>query len=119
MPRLPKERVMQGPALVSKRILAFIIDIFLLEFVVYFPFKSVMSSIIPKSNFSDMLGYVENNPAVVNNINMVLFMIGILSLIYFIYMEYKLRTNNWNDDYENLCCASSKETRNNIMAINS
>jgi uncharacterized RDD family membrane protein YckC len=80
-----------APALVWKRLLAFIIDIMIINFVILFPFRRLFQKIVPSS-----LGFKETFEAVnAPELNSVIVLMSIFSAIlmvlYFVLLEGKLR----------------------------
>ncbi len=70
-----------------KRLLAFIIDLFVLEFIVLLPFGSLLRRIFP-----DKFGFgVIVEGVVAKKFALILIVIGIVALLYFALFEYKLR----------------------------
>ena len=46
---LPKERSFVGPATAFKRVLAFLIDLFIIYFIVGFPLNNLLKNTVPKA----------------------------------------------------------------------
>lgn len=86
---LPKEPTFRGPAAIWKRAAAFAIDLFILDFVAGLPFRSIVNKIIPGSAFSQSYNYISTNPRISAILSLVMFIMGILALIYFSVLEYK------------------------------
>lgn len=92
MPRLnlPKERTFVGPALLWKRIIAFIIDMLIIILFVLFPFRNAIKSIVPVNySFAEtykFLSNAENAPYILA----VYFAASILMFLYFYIMETKM-----------------------------
>ena len=88
---LPKERIFIGPALIWKRIAAFIIDIVILNLIVLFPFRSLFQNIIPKDySFSEAYKLLSSSTNYTSFISSVSFMISILIILYFLMLERKM-----------------------------
>ncbi|RLE43722.1 hypothetical protein DRJ48_00055 [Candidatus Woesearchaeota archaeon] len=75
---------------IIKRFIAFLVDLFVLNFVVVMPFRSLISSIIPKGDFSSVYAALESNPNVAVQLSQVYLIIGLLSFVYFTVCEYKI-----------------------------
>jgi|ETNmetMinimDraft_2_1059921.scaffolds.fasta_scaffold23329_3 hypothetical protein len=89
--KLPKERKFTGPASLWKRGLAFMIDMLLIDFVVIFPFRGILSKIMPASvSYSQAYSYLIENPGFAKILSAITVAIGILALIYFSILEWKL-----------------------------
>ena len=87
---IPKDRTFVGPALIWKRIAAFLIDLAIINLVVLLPFRKLFSSIIPKDySFSETLSLI-NNTNYEGLINSVLFSVSILMILYFFMLERKM-----------------------------
>lgn len=87
---LPKQRTFKGPALMWKRILAFVIDMIIIDFVIGFPFRNVIIKLVPVEGFSENYAYLSTNPTLVSALSLILFMFGMLALLYFAILEYKI-----------------------------
>ena len=93
MPRLnlPKERSFIGPALVWKRIAAFFIDMLILNLVVFFPFRSLFESFIPKEySFSEAYRLMSSSTHFTGYISAVAFVMLFLVMLYFMILEKKM-----------------------------
>ena len=89
--KLPKERTFTGPALVWKRLLAFVADILIINLVLFFPFKKILQKAIPEfDNYSEAYSYFASNSGHTATLTMVSFVMALLVLLYFISMEYKI-----------------------------
>ena len=86
---LPKEATFVGPAVVWKRIAAFIVDMIILDFVIGTPLRSVLTNIVPNKGFSDTYSYLSTNSKIAAAISLIFFMYGILAILYFAILEYK------------------------------
>ncbi len=92
MPRLnlPKEKTFVGPALLWKRIIAFVIDMLILILFVLFPFRKALRSIVPVNySFAEtykLLSNAENTSYILT----VYFSASILIFLYFYIMETKM-----------------------------
>jgi len=83
-------KTITGPALIWKRLLAFIIDLFIFNWIVVIFFRKTMSSlIIKKDSFFATYEYLQNSPEIVGTLTALLFVLGFLLLIYFTFQEYK------------------------------
>ncbi len=88
---LPKQKVFTGPALVWKRMLAFLIDIIILEFIVFSPFSSLMQQIFGGGKFSlSKYSYIAGSPEKMQAMILIALFATLLALIYFSVIEYKL-----------------------------
>jgi len=87
---LPKQRVFKGPASIWKRFASFIIDILVINFVIAFPFQSILKGFVPTD-----LSYKESIEAMAMNSNAHLLTtisiaISILGILYLTITQYKL-----------------------------
>lgn len=89
---IPKDKVITGPALIWKRILAFVIDYLIFDFVVITFFSMRIKEILPL-NISpmEMYSYLLTHQEILMKIAQVFFPITLLALIYFTYQEYKFK----------------------------
>lgn len=90
---LPKSsvRLVKGPALPWKRVLAFCIDLIVLDLVAVEPFRELLLKIIPKgAGFMDSYNYLMNNGSASALALSVTVAVAIIAMLYFILLEYKL-----------------------------
>jgi len=87
--KLPKEATFNGPAVVWKRALAFLIDIIIIDFIIGFPLRNIVMKLVPSSGFSSNYGYLTANPKTTAILSLVMFMFGFLVLLYFSILERK------------------------------
>ena len=88
---LPGEKTFTGPALIWKRIAAFLIDMAILNLVVLFPFRSLFRDIIPKDySFSEAYGFLGSSTNYTGFLTSVSFIMSVLIILYFYMMERKM-----------------------------
>ena len=88
--KLPKQKTFTGPALVWKRILAFFIDILIINFIILFPFKRLFQKMVPSSlSFEETFNLV-SAPGLSTLIISTSLFVGILMVAYFVILEGKL-----------------------------
>ena len=89
---LPKEREFIGPALLWKRIVAFFIDVTIINLFILFPFRSLFQNIIPKDySFSEAYNLLSTSINYTKFISSVSFAMLILIILYFFMMERKMQ----------------------------
>ena len=87
---LPKEKVFTGPALLWKRIAAFLIDMAIIMFVVSFPFRKLLQNSVPQNySFSQMYEYLSKSSGT-SYLASVYFVMSILAFLYFYMCERKM-----------------------------
>ena len=87
---LPKEKTFVGPALIWKRVVAFLIDIIILNLTVLFPFRKLFQGIIPKNySLSEAYGILSSS-ANYYSIVTISFAMSILIILYFLMLENKM-----------------------------
>ncbi|MCK5283879.1 MAG: RDD family protein [Nanoarchaeota archaeon] len=86
---LPKEAVFKAPAVFWKRLLAFLIDILIVDFVIGYPFRRLIIRLIPMTDFSKSYSYLVSNPKAAATVSLITFVMGLLALLYFALLEYK------------------------------
>jgi len=95
MPRkslnLPGERRFKGPALLWKRMVAFIIDLLVIDIVLAFPFRKIILRLSPDVGFKETYSLLMNNPEFAKTLTIVSIFISILALLYFSITEYKVK----------------------------
>ena len=88
---LPKERAFTGPALLWKRIAAFVIDIAILNLIVLFPFRKLFQNIVPKDySFSEAYKLLSSSADFTSYISLISFVMSILVILYFSMLEKKM-----------------------------
>ncbi|HLC98526.1 MAG TPA: RDD family protein [Candidatus Nanoarchaeia archaeon] len=88
--KLPKPRLFSVPASPMKRAFAFLIDLLILDLIVFFPFRTVISKIAPDVSFSS-LNSLMSNPELTSFFVAIAFAMGILSILYFAMLEYRIQ----------------------------
>ena len=89
---LPKERTFKGPALIWKRILAFLADLLVLNLVVFFPFKKILSKMIPDlKSYSEAYNFILANQSYSKVIVLVSVVMALFAILYFVLLQYKLK----------------------------
>ena len=88
---LPKERMFVGPAMVWKRVVAFMIDMLIINLVVLFPFKGLFEEMLPKNySFSEAYKVLSGSTDYTGFLTSVSFVMSILIIMYFYMMERKM-----------------------------
>ena len=82
MPRLklPKERIVEVPARIWKRALAFIIDLIIIDSIILYPFENYLRSALPAETLNQGFGIIKNPIQMPGSI---IIMISLLFLLYF------------------------------------
>ena len=87
---LPKERSIIAPALIWKRIAAFIIDILIINLLVLFPFRILFQDITTKDlSFSEAYKLLTNT-SFTDYFAVISFVMSILIIIYFLMLERRM-----------------------------
>ena len=88
--KLPKKKVITANASILRRILAFLMDLLIINFIILRPFRNVLLKLMPGGSFNEAYSYLLSN----QNSNAVLFfitlMISLLTMLYFVILQYKL-----------------------------
>tara|TARA_Y100000310_G_C20679245_1_gene814940 strand:+ start:2270 stop:2770 length:501 start_codon:yes stop_codon:yes gene_type:complete len=88
---LPEERKFVGNALIWKRIVALIIDLFIINFIVQFSFSGLFRKLIPVgSDFNELFNYLQANEELSGVIIMATMAAAFMGLLYFVFMERKM-----------------------------
>lgn len=82
---LAAQKVMVGPASPSKRLLAFIIDILIINTFVLFPFDGLLNRLVPSTSALSI-----NSPVINSDLMTTIYAIAIMFFTYFIVFEYKM-----------------------------
>ena len=85
---LLKKRSFKGPASIWKRLFAFILDLLLVDLVCGYPFRRMLSNIIPKGNYIEVYRFLVNNPGLKSTLFMMSNALGFLAMLYFSILEY-------------------------------
>ncbi len=81
-----------GPASIWRRTFAFAIDLFIIYFIIIKPFDRIYSKIIPEGMTYEFIKiYFEQNPQLKLMLTTISFAIGILIVLYFSYLEFKIQ----------------------------
>ena len=88
--RLPKEKVFTGPASLFRRFFAFVIDLLVIDIVIFFPFRGILEKTMPKASYKEAYQFLISNPGYSKLISIIMVAAGILSIFYFALLEYKL-----------------------------
>jgi uncharacterized RDD family membrane protein YckC len=86
---LPKEASYKGPASIWKRLVAFVLDLLILDFVIGSPFNSLLSKLSPKISPMETYSYFMSHSRDAMLISLVTIAYGFLALLYFALLEYK------------------------------
>jgi uncharacterized RDD family membrane protein YckC len=88
---LPKKRSFKGPANLFKRVLAFILDLFIINLLIY-PLASIVRKIVPETtSYMEAYTLLLNNPQYVNILTNISLLIAIIAILYFSILEFKLK----------------------------
>ncbi|HLG23299.1 MAG TPA: RDD family protein [Candidatus Nanoarchaeia archaeon] len=88
---LPNGKYFIANALIWKRIVAFLIDMMIINLVVLFPFKAIFSGMVPKGqSFSETLELLSKSTQFTNHLAIVAFIIALFVIMYFYRMEKKM-----------------------------
>ena len=88
---LPNQRTIEVNASIWKRVGAFLLYLLILDFVVFFPFKHILESLVPTmGSFTEIYTYLTTNPGASNQLNFIIVTLAILTLAYFAILEAKL-----------------------------
>ncbi len=86
---MKKRGVFLAPALLWKRILAFVIDILIIELIIAAPFRSHLKNIVPGTSYSEVMNFIMSNPQVSYKLSMIMGIIATLGILYFTILEFK------------------------------
>jgi len=89
---LPKERTFAGPALVWKRLLAFLADLLIINLILFFPFKKIIQKSIPQfSSYSEVYSFLYSNQGYTKMLTTISLIMSIFAVLYFAWIEYKIQ----------------------------
>jgi uncharacterized RDD family membrane protein YckC len=88
---LPKERAFIGPALVWKRLFAFVADLLIINLVLFFPFKRIIQKSIPEfASYSEAYSFLSANQSYTTTLTIVSLVMSLFAVLYFALLEQKL-----------------------------
>jgi uncharacterized RDD family membrane protein YckC len=86
---LPKPRMYLYPASFLKRAISFLIDALALNYIVLFPFHSIIQRSMPSGlGFTNMSSYLSSNPTVFKSLAVLFVIISIIAFSYFVMMQF-------------------------------
>jgi len=89
--KLPKERSFTGPALIWKRLLAFVADLLIINLAIFFPFKKIIQDSIPRfDSYSEAYNFLASNQSYTTTLTIVSLVMSLFAVSYFALMEYKI-----------------------------
>ncbi len=89
---LPKQRIVLVPASLWKRAIAFIIDMLVINLIIFSPFKPLfIGSLEGKTSFDAISAYLESNPAALSQLSWALAIIIALTIAYFTILQFRIR----------------------------
>jgi hypothetical protein len=79
-------------ASVLKRLIAFIIDLLIVNLIILFPFRRIFREMVPETDsFSKTLDFLSNNSELSTLITIIILAVAFLTILYFMIMEKKLK----------------------------
>ena len=86
-----KKKTFFAQASVLKRLIAFIIDILLVNLIILFPFRGLFENMIPESSsFSKTFEFLSANSNLTGAITIIMFGVAFITILYFMIFEKKL-----------------------------
>lgn len=90
--KLPHRDIIFIPALFWKRILAFVIDLLVIDLIIISPFRSIFEKLLSSElSFTTARAYFELNPELLNKLTGIIVIISILVISYFSVLQFKIR----------------------------
>ncbi len=90
--KLGKGKTFLAQASVLKRIIAFIIDLLIINLIILFPFKRIFDNVVPKTeSFSKTVDFLSNNAEYNIFITLLILLVAALTILYFVILEKKLK----------------------------
>ncbi|MBI3027237.1 RDD family protein [Candidatus Woesearchaeota archaeon] len=87
---LPKEKIFVGPAMLWKRIAAFLMDMLIINLIVLFPFRILFEDLVPKNySFSEAYKFL-SSVNYTSYLSLLSLVVSILIVLYFVMMEKKM-----------------------------
>ena len=88
---MKKSRSFTGPALIWKRIVAFLIDIFILALFVFLPFRGVFAGSMREASFMESLKNIASNGEFIKEFIPYYIAMSLLTFLYFFILESKMQ----------------------------
>ena len=85
----PKPKVYLANAGTIKRLLAFMLDLLLLNLIVLTPFRGLLNSSLPEGDFESMYNLMLQNDGVYSTVYASAVAIALIILSYFVFTEWK------------------------------
>jgi len=85
---LPKERYVSAPAGLFKRLLAFLLDLIIVDIIILSPFKPLVERMLPQEGILSTARFLMEAPAIMNKLLVISGITGALMLLYFVILEY-------------------------------
>jgi hypothetical protein len=88
---LKRGKTFLAQASVLKRLIAFIIDLLIINIIILFPFKKVFNGMVPQTeSFSKTFDFLSSNTGSSAAITVIVILIAFLTILYFMLLEKKL-----------------------------
>jgi len=86
---MPKKTIDEVPS-IFKRILAFVIDLLVVNLVLLYPFRGVFDRAMLKGTFMETFSHISSNSGAVLGLYVITIMAAMITVLYFVAFEYKL-----------------------------
>lgn len=86
---LPKKKTYLLNVSLPRRVLAFLIDLIILDFFVMSVYSLSVERMLPKVGFSELMTYLQATPVVLSKAILLLTLLGLTIFAYFTYSQYK------------------------------
>ncbi len=88
---LRRGKTFLAQASVLKRLIAFLIDLFIVNLIILFPFRRIFNEMVPDTgSFSKTFEYLSNNADYSTSITVIMIVVAFLTILYFMIFEMKL-----------------------------
>lgn len=89
---LPRQRTFEGPAAIWKRVVAFLIDLLVIDFALFWPFEGIVRKAMPMdySSIKSIQEFFSASSQAAESLTALTVLMGIIMVLYFVLMEYKL-----------------------------
>jgi len=87
MPNQKKEELIQSAKL-WKRLIAFVFDLFLINLILFSPFRGIIGDILPETtSFQETITYIQERPELIDSMNWIRIIMSGMVILYFTLME--------------------------------
>lgn len=107
--RLPKQKVVIIPPPIYKRVLAFLLDIILINIVLYAPFRPIITKLAPVTTFAEYTEFLSSGGSSMETLSVITVIMAFIALLYFVIFEYTMSQTPGKIVFNMTIISTSKE----------